>query len=85
MKRHPAQPLEGWHSEDVKAAIRKRGVTLTGLARRNRLSESYLRNVLLRPLPRGEEIIARFIGVPAHVIWPKRYNADGTPKNRRRA
>lgn len=71
---------QGLHPEDIKAAIRKRGTTLVRLARQNRLSESYLRNTLLRPLYRGEQIIARFIGVPAHLIWPDRYHADGTPK-----
>jgi len=84
LDQHPSEPLSGWHSEDVKAAVRKRGHTLVSLARKNRLSDSYLRNTLMRPLYRGEQIIARFVGVPAELIWPERYHADGTPKNRKR-
>ncbi len=66
-----------------------RGETLVSLALKNRLSESYLRGTLIRPMYRGEQIIARFIGVAPQVIWPNRYFADGTPryqrKQRRRA
>ena len=70
--------LSGWHPEDVKAAIRKKGESLASLARKIGFSEAYLRNALIRPLYRGEQIIARFIGVPAHRIWPDRYDSDGT-------
>lgn len=60
-----------------------RGETLSSLARRHGFGDSYLRNVLIRPLYRGEQIIARFLGVPANQIWPARYHTDGTPKSRR--
>lgn len=71
--------LSGWHPEDVKAAIRKKGITLRDLSVRNGYSESYLRNALMRPLFDAEQIIARFIGVPAQVIWPDRYDIHGQP------
>lgn len=71
--------LSGWHPEDVKAAIRKKGKTLSDLSRDNDYSDAYLRNALMRPLYDAEQIIARFIGVPAKLIWPDRYNKDGTP------
>jgi Ner family transcriptional regulator len=71
--------LFGWHPEDVKAAIRKKGVTLTELALRHGYSECYLRNALIRPLYEGEQIIARFLKMKAQEIWPDRYDADGTP------
>lgn len=67
----------GWHPEDVKAAIRKRGQTLTSLSVLNGFSGAYLRNVLRRPLYEGEQIIARFLGVPPYTIWPDRYYRDG--------
>jgi Ner family transcriptional regulator len=76
-------PLSGWHAEDVKAAIRKQGVTLTDLARANGFGESYLRNTLMRPLYEGEQIIARFLRTPAETIWPDRYDANGKPNYRR--
>ncbi len=69
--------LSGWHPEDVKAAIRKRGKTLSDLSRDHQFSEAYLRNALCRPLFEAEQIIARFLGVPAQEIWPDRYNTDG--------
>lgn len=69
--------LSGWHPEDVKAAIRKKGVTLSDLSRDNEYSEAYLRNALHRPIFKAEQIIARFLGVPAQEIWPDRYNVSG--------
>jgi Ner family transcriptional regulator len=73
--------LSGGHPELVKAAVRMRGKTLTGLALQNGLSESCLRMTLLKPIPRGEQVIAAFLGIPAHLIWPNRYNSDGTPNH----
>ena len=32
---------------------------------------------LQRPHPRAEEIISAIIGIPAHKIWPSRYDFDG--------
>ena len=34
-------------------------------------------NATLRPEPRGERLIADLLQVPAHVIWPSRYDAKG--------
>jgi Ner family transcriptional regulator len=75
--------LSGWHPEDVKAAIRKRGETLSSLSLKNGFGESYLRNVLMRPLYDGEQIIARFLRVAAGEIWPDRYDQDGKSNYRR--
>ena len=76
--------LSGWHAEDVKAAIRKKGQTLSGLSKAHRYSDSYLRGALIRPLPRGEAIIANFLGLRPQDIWPDRYDSDGMPKTARR-
>ncbi|HEX3808373.1 MAG TPA: helix-turn-helix transcriptional regulator [Rhizomicrobium sp.] len=75
-------PISGWHAEDVKAAIRKKGQTLSGLSRLHHLSDSYLRGTLIRRRPRGEAIIANFLGVRPADIWPERYNAVGKPLRR---
>lgn len=75
--------LSGWHREDVKAAIRKKGQTLTSLSKLNGFSPAYLRNALRRPLYDGEQIIAKFLGIDPHELWPERYNADGTSKIQR--
>jgi Ner family transcriptional regulator len=78
-----AAQVKGWHSEDVKAAIRKKGETLTSLSRRNGLCDSYLRVALIRPSRRAESIIANFIGEEPETIWPARYGTTATPKRRR--
>lgn len=74
--------LSGWHPAEVKAEVEMRGQTLAGLARRHGFSESYLRNALMRPLYRGEQIISGFIGIPAQEIWPDRYDRSGVPNYR---
>jgi Ner family transcriptional regulator len=79
------QSFSGWHPADVKAAIQKRGFSLTALALLNGYSEAYLRMTLQRPMPRGEAIIARVLGVPAKLIWPDRYDANGRPRSTRRS
>lgn len=67
----------GWHKEDIKAAIRKRGTTMNELARERGLPPSTVRNALIRPAFSGEVAIAEFLGVPAHELWPERWTKDG--------
>lgn len=72
MAKKPAP--QDWHKEDIKAAVRKRGTTLKGLA----LSHGYrsvdaCSQALQRPYPKMERIIAAAIGVPPETIWPSRY------------
>lgn len=33
--------------------------------------------VLHRPHPQAEKIISEIIGIPAHKIWPSRYDSEG--------
>jgi Ner family transcriptional regulator len=68
---------KGWHAEQIKAAIRMRGVTLGQLGERNGLSESCCRAALLRSQPKAELVISAFLGVPLHELWPDRYDEDG--------
>jgi Ner family transcriptional regulator len=79
-KRRQPKALSGWHAEDVKAAIRKKGMTLTALSNKHQYSDSYLRGTLIRHRPRGEEIIARFLGVSPAEIWPERYASGGAKR-----
>lgn len=72
--------LEDWHKADIKAAIEKAGHTLRGLARLHGVSRTYFAEVLYRPLPRAQAILAEVIGVPPQEIWPSRYHADGVPR-----
>lgn len=64
---------ENWHRADILAAIKKKGGTLAQLSRENGLHERTLYNALERHWPKGEQIIANYIDVAVHVIWPERY------------
>ncbi|MBU2673537.1 MULTISPECIES: helix-turn-helix domain-containing protein [Hafnia] len=65
---------QDWHAEDIKAAVRKRGVTLSQLSRDAGLAPDTLRNVFRYHWPKGELIVAGAIGVDPATIWPSRYN-----------
>lgn len=69
---------EGWHPTDIRTATHKRGASLTSLASANGLSESACRVALKRRGNFAEQVIARFVEVPAHKLWPHRYD-DGRP------
>jgi Ner family transcriptional regulator len=65
------------HPADIRAAISKRGMTLSRLAVDNGLEESACRAALIRPLPSAEKAISRFLGIPLHELWPSRWDAEG--------
>lgn len=67
-----------WHKEDIKAAIRKRGITLEELAVANNLPSGACAMALFRPHFAAELTIAEFLGLSPRQIWPQRYDADGT-------
>jgi Ner family transcriptional regulator len=75
MKRKP----KGWHPEDIKAAVRKRGKTFTALAREHEVDPSTPRLAASRPCYTGEQIVAGFLGIPPQELWPDRYSEDGHP------
>lgn len=72
-----SQPMVGWHKEDIKAAIRKRGLTMTDLSVQYGLNPNSVRNCLGRPLISGERVVADFLGVPLHELWPERWTQNG--------
>ena len=71
----------GLHREQIKAAIRQKGITLAELAERCGRDVSAVSVALYKPWPAVEREIARFIGRKPQEIWPDRYLADGTPKS----
>ena len=77
------EQTRGWHPQDIKAAIYKRGSTLKAVAEAERLSESVCRAALLRPQPAGEAAISKFLGVSLHELWPDRYDSDGRQRTTR--
>lgn len=70
-------PSKDWHAEDIKAAIRKRGVSLKELSLRSGFSETAVRKALYHPIVGAEGVIAKFLGVQPKDIWPSRYDANG--------
>lgn len=70
-----------WDPADVICALRKKGITLSALAKVYGLAESSsLSATLVRVLPKNQQRIADALGLHPMEIWPSRYNADGTPK-----
>lgn len=80
MQKKPASP--DWHKEDIKAAVRKRGLTMKGLSTANGYrSVDACSQALHRPYPKVERIIAAFVGVTPETIWPSRYGGKSTPSD----
>ncbi|MDA5499045.1 helix-turn-helix domain-containing protein [Yersinia aleksiciae] len=77
--------ISDWHPADIIAAIRKKGSSLSAVSRKSGLSSSTLGNVLTRPWPKGEYIIAEFLEIHPSEIWPTRYydKTSGEIINRR--
>ena len=62
-----------WDRFAIKAEIHRRGKTLTELALEGGADPSACRVALIRPRPKGEQIISEFLGIPRHILWPDRY------------
>ena len=72
---------EDWHPADIKAALHKRGITLSSLAKAHGLTKSAsFSAALVRSMPANEKRIADALGLHPKNIWPSRYNEDGTRK-----
>ncbi|MEB7884352.1 helix-turn-helix domain-containing protein [Serratia fonticola] len=63
-----------WHSADIIAAFKKRGTTLAAVSRNAGYAPSTLANALVRHWPKGEQLIAKELGLPPEKIWPSRYS-----------
>lgn len=61
------------HPEDIKAALRKAGTSLSQLARRNGGTPQALSAALRLPMPKWERVIAGALGLRPDEIWPSRY------------
>lgn len=66
------------HPEDIKAAIRKRGETISSLAARHGMkAQSLSRAIHERSSAKAENIIADFLGLRPCDVWPHRYDRRG--------
>lgn len=70
-------PTTNRHPEDVKADVRKTGLSLAELATHNGLAVSTLQAAIHRPQPSGNRAIARHLGKSLHEIWPEWFDGDG--------
>lgn len=73
-----------WHPADIVAALKKRGLTLSGLSIAHGYHPTAIGKALKRPWPAVEAIIARELGVQPQQIWPSRYTPTGDPIGRTR-
>lgn len=71
---------EGWHPQDIIAAVRKKGSSLQALGREHGFSRITFNKATRERFPRAHQVIAEFLGVPRQTIWPQFYHADGTPR-----
>ncbi|HCI6779286.1 TPA: helix-turn-helix domain-containing protein [Klebsiella quasipneumoniae subsp. quasipneumoniae] len=63
---------QDWHSADIIAALKKRGMSLAAVSRNAGLASSTLANALTRHWPKGERLIAEALDVTPEDIWPSR-------------
>jgi len=69
-----------WHKEDIKAALRKGGLSFARLSRETDYARQSFSVALSRPFPQVEKIIAGALGLHPQEIWPSRYCKNGEPK-----
>lgn len=65
--------LKDMHRAEIIAEIHKKGELLASLSRKNGLASTTLSNALRTRYPKGERIIADFLGVSPAEIWKSRY------------
>lgn len=66
-----------WHKSDIKAALEKRGLSLSDLDRDSNLADGTCSAACRKPHQLGEQAIAQALGVKPRQIWPSRYRTDG--------
>ena len=71
--------VQGWHPEQIKAAIRMRGKTCVQLSTDAGYCRYAVHVALSKPWPKIEAMIAAFIGTKPQLIWPARYDTSGAP------
>ncbi len=66
-------PDGSWHPEDIKAAIRKRGLTLAELCEQMNVPKHSASKALAEPFTKGELAIAEYFDVPVQLLFPTRW------------
>ena len=68
---------EGWHRQDIMAAVRKEESSLAAIGRAIGLKRSTMVWAMIAPHPRANAAIACFLGVPMHELWPQWFDEHG--------
>lgn len=68
-----AKPKKAWDRHEILAAVRRKGMTLTALAKISGVSPGGFRTIWTRPNQRAEQAIADFLEEPVEVLFPERY------------
>lgn len=72
MKNH----MQVWDRHAIKAAVERKGATLTQLAKLHGVSAQTVRNALDTPSKQGEMILSEFLEVPLNELFPARWTED---------
>ena len=80
------RPGQGWHPEDIKAALRKRYGAITHLSVRWGYATSHITQAIRKSnySRRVELRIAEALDLLPHILWPDRWSPDGKPLPRPR-
>jgi Ner family transcriptional regulator len=65
-------PATDWDVYEITAQLKRRGLTVAELGRRNGYAEDSLRMVAIKPWPKAEKIVADALGLTPEDIWPNR-------------
>lgn len=68
-----------WHREQIKAAVRMRGLHLCRIAEQAGYEPSSVYRALTRRWPAVEALIAQALDLQPQDIWPSRYDRSGKP------
>lgn len=63
---------------EIKAAIERKGGSLSAIASAAQLDGSSCRGALRYPIPKANKAIADFLETTVHDLWPSWYDEDGT-------
>lgn len=66
-----------WDKHSIKAAIARKGKSLSDLARSVDMPETTLRSALDKPCLSGEIAISKFLEIPLHILFPNRWDKNG--------
>lgn len=65
-----------WDKHAIKAAIYRKGKTLSDLAKENGIPAPTLRSALVKPTKNAEIIISNFLNIPVYELFPDRWTKE---------